>query len=409
MKGIYFDLKMWKIILSKIKLAPEFLTFMYKEDWPTPKITYDNQVLVKTLNAGICGSDIHQVKLDMSYYASVLSSPLNPAPIGHEVVGVVENTNDNSLLKKGDRVVLNPTVHCKSYGFSLCPSCQRGDWQHCYTLVGKGDGSEREKTFKPFKGQIYGGYAEYFVAFEKNLYKVPENVPNHVAVLIEPFTVALHAVIRNLPSDSDSIIVIGAGSIGLMTIAAIRALGKKSKITSVVRYPHQADIAKQLGADDIVFSSRDKSKFYKIIADKYDALLVTPLMRKSYIYGRKGPDLIYDTVATESTAEDALHIVRSGGKIVMIGMGFSITKKVDWAVQVYKEVEIAGSFLQSVGEFEGKPVDPYEYGLKYMSENVEVFDKMVTHRFPLQDYKKAYGVFKNKGTSHAIKVIFDYT
>jgi len=408
-KGIYFDLKMWKIILSKIKLAPKFLTFKYKNNWSTPKIIHDNQVLVKTLNAGICGSDIHQVKLDMSYYASILSSPLNPAPIGHEVVGMVEKTNENSSLKEGDRVILNPTVHCKSYGFSLCPSCQKGDWQHCYTLVGKGDGTEREKSFKPYRGQIYGGYAEYFLAFENNLYRVPENVPNHVAVLIEPFTVALHAIMRNIPSDSDSVIVIGAGTIGLMTIAAIRAFGKDSKITSIARYPHQAEIAKHLGADEVIFSSRDKLKFYKEIADRHDALLVNPLMRKPYIYGTKGPDVIYDTVATESTVEDAFHITRSGGKIVMIGMGFSITKKVDWAVQVYKEVEIIGSFLQSTGEFEGKIIDPYEFGLNYMSEHVELFEKFVTHRFPLHAYKEAYGTLKDKSTSHAVKVIFDYT
>ena len=409
MKGIYFDLKMWKIILSKIKLAPKFLTFKYKEDWATPKIVHDNQILVKTLNAGICGSDIHQVKLDMSYYASVLSSPLNPTPIGHEVVGMVEKTNENSSLKAGDRVVLNPTVHCESYGFSPCPSCQRGDWQHCYTLVGKGDGTDREKTFKPYRGQIYGGYAEYFLAFEKNLYKVPNDVPNHLAVLMEPFTVALHAIIRNPPYDSDSVIVLGAGTIGLMTIAAIRALGKKSKITAIVRYPHQADIAKHLGANDVIFSSRDKPKFYKDIADKYDALLVRPLMRKPYIYGTKGPDVIYDSVATEPTVEDAFHIIRSGGKIVLIGMGFSITKKVDWAVQVYKEVAITGSFLQSKGEFEGKKIDPYDFGLHYMSEHGELFEKIVTHRFPLQEYKKAFGTLENKSKSHAVKVIFDYT
>ena len=99
MKAIYFDLKMWKIILSKMKIAPKFLTFKYKEDWPIPKRIHDNQVLVKTVNAGICGSDLHQVALDMSYYASVLSSPVNPSPIGHEVIGIVEKTNSNSSLK----------------------------------------------------------------------------------------------------------------------------------------------------------------------------------------------------------------------------------------------------------------------------------------------------------------------
>ncbi len=400
---------MWKIVLSKIHLAPKFLTFKYKEDWIKPVIRNDNQILVKTLNAGVCGSDIHQVKLDMSYYASILSSPLNPAPIGHEVVGAIEETNVNSSFKVGDRVALNPTVHCASYGFSPCPSCLKGDWQHCNTLVGKGDDSDKERLFKPFNGQIYGGYAEYFLAFEKNLYKVPDNVPNHIAVLIEPFTVALHAIMRNPPLDSDEVLVIGAGTIGLMTIVAIRALDLKCKITSIVRYPHQAEIAKHLGANDIQYGINDKSKFYKQIAQKFNAHLVSPLMRKPYIYGAKGPDLIYDTVATEATIEDGLHIIRSGGKIVVIGMGYSITKKVDWAVQVYKEVSISSSFLQSVSNYEGKIVDPFDFGLKFMSKNPDLFENFVTHRFRLEDYKKAYSTFENKKNTHAIKVIFDYT
>ena len=409
MKGIYFDLKMWKIILSKLKLAPKFLTFKYKEDWDKPEITHDNEVLVKTLNAGICGSDLHQAKLDMSYYASILSSPQNPSPIGHEVLGIVENTNKNSSFTVGERVVLNPTVHCASYGFSPCPSCKNGDWQHCQVLVGKGDESEREKTFKPFKGQIYGGWSEYFLAPEKNLYKVPENVPNHIAVLMEPFTVALHAVIRNPPEDADKVIVLGAGTIGLMTIITLRALNKKSHITSVVRYPHQANLAKLCGADEVLFSSKNKTSFYKEIAEQYEALLVTPLMKKPYIYGVKGPDIIYDSVATESTVEDDFHIIRSGGKIVLIGMGYSITKKIDWGVQIYKEVIISGTFLQSVGEFEGKVIDPYEFGLNYMSKHLDVFENIVTHRFPLHDFRKAFGAIENKGKSHAIKVVFDYT
>jgi L-iditol 2-dehydrogenase len=409
MKGIYFDLKMWKIILSKLNLAPKFLTFKYKEDWAEPIIQNENQVLVKTLNAGICGSDVHQLKLDMSYYASILSSPINPSPIGHEVIGVVEEVNANSSFKVGDKVVLNPTVHCESFGFTPCASCIKGDWQHCNTLTGKGDGTDKEDHFRPFKGQIYGGYAEYFLAFEKNLYKVPNNVPNHVAVLIEPFTVALHAIMRNPPLDSDNVLVFGAGTIGLMTIAAIRALNWKCKITAIVRYPHQGELAKQLNADDILYGSKDKSKFYNQIAQKFNSHMVSPLMRKSYIYGAKGPDIIYDSVATESTVEDALHIIRSRGKIVLIGMGYSITKKVDWAIQVYKEINITGSFLQSKGEFKGKLIDPFEYGLEYMSNHQDLFEKFVTHRFPLHEFKRAYATLENKSKTNAVKVIFDYT
>lgn len=409
MKGIYFDLKMWKIILSKLRLAPKFLTINYKDNWAIPKITHNSHVLVKTLNAGICGSDIHQIDLDMSYYASVLSSPLNPSPIGHEVVGIVEKTSKNSSLKKGDRVVLNPTAHCASYGFTPCPSCQKGDWQHCYTLVGTGDNSERESSFKPFKGQIYGGFTEYFLAFEKNLYKVPENVPNYVAVLTEPFTVALHAVMRNKPSDTDSIIIIGAGTIGLMTIVAIRTLGIKSKITSIARYSHQAELAKQLGADTVLTSSGDKEKLYITIADMHNSLLVTPLMRKSYLYGTRGPDIIFDSVGSQTTINDAFHLIRSGGTIIVMGMGYSITKNVDWAIQIYKEVTLTGTFLQSIGEVDGKVVDPYELALDFMANHGTLFEQFVTHRYPIDEYKKAFATLEDKARTQAIKVIFDYT
>ncbi len=408
MKGLYFDLKMWKIILTKIHLAPKFLNFIYKDSWAIPEPLRENEVLIKTLQAGICGSDIHQIKLDFSYYASVLTNSNDLSPLGHEVVGLVEKTSENSKFRKGDRVILNPSIHCKSLGISPCPSCEKGDRQHCYILVGKNN-SDQKEIEKRSIGINSGGFSEYFLAYENNLHKVPENVPNHVAVLIEPFAIGLHAVLRNPPSDSDSVIVFGAGTIGLMIVAAIRALGKKTHITCIARHKHQAEAARILGADEIVFDIKDKTQMYKAIAKKHNSVLVTPLMRKPYAFGVNGPDIIYDSVASEATIEDSLHVIRAGGKMVLVGIGISITKHVDWAVQIFKEVTIVGAFLQSISEYGGKIIHPFEFGLKYMSENVALFEKIVTHRFPLQKYKEAFHAFQNKSNSEAIKVVFDYT
>jgi threonine dehydrogenase-like Zn-dependent dehydrogenase len=119
--------------------------------------------------------------------------------------------------------------------------------------------------------------------------------------------------------------------------------------------------------------------------------------------------MIYDSVATQSTAEDALHMIRSGGKIVMIGMGYSLTKKVDWAAQIYKEITITGTFLQSPGSLDGITIDPYEFAMQYMSQHVELFEKFVTHRFPIHHYKNAFATLLNKDKFQAIKVVFDYT
>ncbi|MHA1618715.1 MAG: zinc-dependent alcohol dehydrogenase, partial [Promethearchaeota archaeon] len=354
MKAVMFDMNTLKVSLKFIHLAPKFALLKYKTDWPIPEIKFDNQIIVRNNLAGLCASDLHQYNLDISMYQSILANPKKIFPIGHEVVGTVSQMGPNAeaedRIKVGDRVVYYPLPTCASYGFDLCPSCQTGNFQLCLCLAGVGDGTEREKKFGgegKFGGFGGGGFSEYLVGFENQFFKVPDVIPDHVAVLTEPFSVGLHAVLRHPPQNSDTVMVIGGGIIGLMTIMALRSIKSKCRIIVVAKYPYQGDHAKNLGADEVILI-KDSQQYYNKVIELTNAQHFEPIFSKTVIYGRGGPDVIYDCIASERSMDDNLRLIKCLGKIIIVGLGYSITKKVDWAIQIHKEVEIVGSFIHSM-------------------------------------------------------------
>jgi threonine dehydrogenase-like Zn-dependent dehydrogenase len=412
MKAVMYDLKVLKAALKKIKLARKFAMVKYKNNWPKPKIEYQNQVIIKNHLGGICGSDIHQLKVESSYFQSILASKENPFPIGHETVGsVIEIGKDVQKLKNGDRVVFDPVATCAAYGFKLCSSCLKGRYAQCISITGIGDGSKLEDKYggrDNFGGYGGGGFSELILGFEKQFFKVPDNVPDEVAVLTEPYAVSIHAVAQNLPIHNDNVIVIGAGIIGLFIIAAIRAFDSKCNIITLARYPQQAKWAKKLGSNEVIIE-KDWKVLYEKIAELTEGRLFNPILSKKVIFGNDGPDIIFDCVASEKTIDDSLRLIRSNGRIVLVGFDFSITKKVDWSIAVNKEIEVMSSMIYGKDEYKGKKYHSFELALKFFEKNPDLFNGLITHRFPIEEYKKAYNITLNKGKNNALKVVFDFT
>ncbi len=420
MKAVMFDMNMLKIGLKFVHLAPKFALLKYKTDWPKPEVEFDNQVIVRNILAGLCASDLHQNNLDISMYQSILANPKKIFPMGHEVVGTVHQlgskASEENRIKVGDRVVYYPLPTCASYGFKLCPNCQTGNYQFCLCLVGVGDKSEREDYFggkdkfgglRGFGGFGGGGFSEYMVGFENQFFKVPEAIPDQVAVLTEPFSIALHAVIRNPPLNSDTVMVIGGGIIGLMTIAALRSIKSKCRIIVVAKYSYQGDHAKKMGADEVVLITNPQ-QFYDRVIELTNAQHFEPTFSKTVIYGIGGPDVIYDCIASERSMDDNLRLIKCQGKIVIVGLGYAITKKVDWAIQIHKEVEIVGSFLQSMETWGGETKHAFVWALQFMQEKLSQFEDLVTHRFAIQDYKEAFKLAEHKSREKAVKIAFQY-
>jgi len=411
MKAIVYNLKISKVIRKKMKLAGKYTMIKYRTDWPKPTIKHPRQVLVRPVMAGICASDVHQINVNLSYSATILARKDNPFPLGHEVVGIVEDVGrEVEGLSVGDRVGHSPIVSCECYGFEYCESCKAGRPETCQAIVGIGDDSDLEEEYGgrlKFGGFGSGAFSEYFVTYAGQLQKIPHGVPDEQALLAEPLAVAIHAVKRKQPTDNDTVVVIGAGIIGLMIIRAIRGLGSKCKIIVLARYPFQEAAARRLGADEVI-TERRTDALYQRVADSTNGNLLKPSLGNRILYGGSGPDIIFDSVGSDSTLDESLHLVRNNGTLVIVGMDFGVTKKTDWVLAVYKQVNVLGSMMHGLEVHDGKSIDTLELAFEMIDENPALLEGLVTHKYRIDEYKTAFSTAAHKGKNSAIKVAFDF-
>jgi threonine dehydrogenase-like Zn-dependent dehydrogenase len=237
---------------------------------------------------------------------------------------------------------------------------------------------------------------------------VPDNVPNDVAVLAEPFAVGIHAVAPHLPPDNDTVLVIGAGIIALSVIAAIRAFGSRCRIIAACKYQFQADAATRLGADEILLE-RNPKELYAKVAELTSGKLYKPALGRRILYGNHGPDTIFDCVGTEETIANSLHLVRCNGTVVIVGVSFGVTKKVDWYLTISKELAVFGAMCYGKDQYQGELVPTFDLALQFLAQDPDRYAGLVTHRFPIEKYKEAIKVHERKGKQKAIKIVFDFT
>src|ERR687894_3305999 len=217
------------------------------EEIPDPKLPTPEWVRVKPLISGICGSDLGTLSSENSPYFSPITSP--PFVLGHEVVGVV--TEDNGNFAVGERVVLEPALGCAVRGIEPpCRMCAAGRYALCVN-VAKGDIAPGLQT--GFCRDTGGGWSEgALVAHPSQLHRVPEDVSDEAAAAIEPLACAVHAALAANPREDETALVIGAGSVGLFVVAAVRQLTRAGRLICVAKHERQSKEALRLGADEVV-------------------------------------------------------------------------------------------------------------------------------------------------------------
>src|ERR687890_443220 len=200
-------------------LGTSRLSPLQLEEIPEPELPTPYWVRIKPLLCGICGSDLGTLSAESSPYFSPIPSP--PFVMGHEILGEV--VEDNSGFAVGERVVVEPALGCEVRGKEPpCAYCASGRYALCVN-VAKGDISPGIQT--GFCRDTGGGWSEgTLVAHPSQLYRVPDEVPDETAVIIEPLACAVHAALGAAPDPDDTTLVIGAGSVGLFTVAALRHL-----------------------------------------------------------------------------------------------------------------------------------------------------------------------------------------
>src|SRR5918998_281253 len=364
------------------------------EDAPEPKLPTPEWVRVRPLLSGICGSDLGTLSADNAPSFSPITSP--PFVMGHEVVGVV--TDDNSGFRAGERVVVEPALGCPARGIDPpCPYCASGRHALCLN-VARGDVSPGIQT--GFCHDTGGGWTQRsLVAHPTQLHRVPEDLPDEAAVAIEPLACAVHAALKTDPGPGDTTPVIGAGNIGLFTVAALRHLTGAGRIICVAKHERQREEALRLGADEVVRPKDTYATLPKMLGTE----AIRPELGKPVVMG--GADRVFECVGAPGTMEDAVRLARPGGEVALVGMP-GARSSLDLTALWYKEVRLEGTYAYGAEEYRGEQTSSFELALRIAPEIR--LETMVGPRFQLEEYREAIAAARAAGREGHVKVVFDH-
>lgn len=364
------------------------------ESAPEPELPAPDWVRVKPLLSGICGSDLGTLSSENSPYFSPITSP--PFVMGHEVVGVV--TDDNSGFRAGERVVVEPALGCAARGIDPpCPYCASGRHALCLN-VSKGHLSPGIQT--GFCRDTGGGWTQRtLVAHPTQLHRVPESLSDEAAVAIEPLACAVHAALKARPGPDGTTLVIGAGNIGLFTVAALRRLTDAGRIICVAKHERQREEALRLGADEVVHPKQ----MYSGLPEMLGTEALKPELGKPVVAG--GAQNVFECVGSSGTMEDAVRLTKPGGEVSLVGMP-GARSSLDLTALWYKEVSLAGAYAYGAEEYEGERTSSFELAMR-LAPQIKL-ETLVGPRFRLEEYREAISAARSAGGAGNVKVVFDH-
>jgi threonine dehydrogenase-like Zn-dependent dehydrogenase len=375
-------------------------------DMEEPGFLLPDWVVTKPRLTGICGSDAKQVFMDWGEVRSA-DNPMKgffslPQVLGHEVVAdIVAVGPEAEGLEVGDRVVLNPWLSCGPRGVTpLCPACEVGDYSLCYSFdvgpipPGIHIGTARDAN---------GGYAELMPAHDSQLFKVPDSVPDELAVFADPFAVSLHSITRHPPTPGGKAMVYGAGALGTCAVAILRALYPDVDVLVVARFEAQAAMARKLGAT-VIGHAPAETVIEEAAAWSGGVLRPSdgkPMCFPGFI------DVVYDTVGKQETFEVATRVLKARGTLVKAGV-HGPTWWEDTPLY-FKEISMVGSNAFGFEEVDGVRKHGIEHYLDLVAAGRIDLNGMLTHTFPLDAWRDAFTVLATQDRSGAIKVAFDFS
>lgn len=307
---------------------------------PSPKA---NEVLIKLEYVGICGSDVHYFHDGRCGDYAVEGDFI----LGHECAGtVVEVGEEVKSLKVGDRVALEPGITC-----GQCEFCKSGKYNLCPDV---------QFLATP---PVQGCYENY-IAFPENMaFKLPENITTKEGALIEPLSVGMHAANQGNVKLGDSVIILGAGCIGLVTLLACKAYGA-TDITVVDVVPKRLEYAMKLGATRII-----------------DARNVDVITEVEKLTSGEGIDKVFEAAGSAVTISQTPYLVKRGGSIILVGISPQETIEFNFAKIMAKEARIESVFRYR---------NIYPQAIAAVSQGIIDVSGIITHEFDFDDIQEAF-------------------
>ncbi|MGZ8593872.1 MAG: zinc-dependent alcohol dehydrogenase [Actinomycetota bacterium] len=365
-------------------LAP--MRLVNKKD---PEVRGPGWARVRPRLSGICGSDLATIGGKSSFYFSPLvSMPFVP---GHEVVG--ELIDDVDELAAGTRVVLEPVLSCLARGLDPCANCASGTRGRC-DRVTTGHVSAGLQT--GYCKDTGGGWSRMFVAHRSQLHPVPDDLPDRRAVLVEPLSCAIHTAMRANVQPDATVVLIGAGAIGVLTLLALKELTPAGEVIVVAKHGKQQDWARSFGANDVV----EPKEATNAVRRSTHAMKLRPERGQSYLLG--GADVAIDCVGSRSSLDSALRLVKAGGRVVVSGIPVS---GADLTPLWFREIELVGSYTGGIEQVNGEPRSSFDIAIELALANP--IDGIVGATYPLRRWREAIDHALGAGRLGTLRVAFD--
>lgn len=376
-------------------------------DLPTPSLPGPEWALCRTVLGGICGTDLAILHQRQPIDSILQCFSTFPGVLGHENVAVVEQVGpavDKSWL--GKQITAEPTLCCAARGIEpACGPCRRGQYGACENFSANGLGKYRlpPGTSIGYCGAVGGSWSQYFLAHASQLIELPGEIPPEVGVLTDPLACSLHAVLRADLSAARSVLVYGAGILGLGVVWALRAVGYAGQIDVIARHRHQADWARKLGAGEILALPRRGRERHQAIADRTGGRLLEARFGNFTVSG--GYDVLFECVGTKDTLQEALKWTGGRGQVVLVATGHA--RGADLTPIWFSELNVLGAYGRSEESFGGRRIHTYRLTHEFMRKDPGLLAGLLSHTFALDQYREALSTASDKSQG-SIKVAFRF-
>lgn len=324
-------------------------------DMEKPQINNKDDVLLKVISGGICGSDI-------GIYNGTNSLATYPRIIGHEYAGIVQEIGTGVInVKVGDVVAVDPVRSCGE-----CYACKNGRHNVCSTLEVTGV-------------HVDGGFCEYVVTSEKYVYSIDLGKDNdYLASLIEPYSIGMEVNNRANITEKDTVLIMGSGPIGCCVMQVAKSRGAKVVMTDLI--DNRLERAKDMGADTVLNALKDDLN-----------------SKTEEITSNEGFPVIVDTVCSPKSFEQTFELASPAGRVIVLGT----TNKVSEISQVNitkKELDVKGSRLNN---------HCFPEVIKYFEKGNLTPKKLCTHVFDYKNVEEAFKLLKDS-PDETCKVILKF-
>jgi len=324
-------------------------------DVPRPAVERPEDVLLKVRSVGICGSDLHG-------YTGHTGRRTPPLIMGHEVTGeVIALGSAVDTLQIGDRVAVQPIEFC-----GVCSQCLAGQRSICENRRVMGMSAP-------------GAYAEYVLWSAANLYKLPDTLSFEAGSLTEPTSIAVHAVGLAHIRPYDTAFVVGAGPIGLLTLAALKLTGVRQIVVSDLS-DARLELAQSMGAHVTVNPAKQD---LRLVIDECT--------------GGKGVDVAFEAVGVSATAQQTLEVTRNKGLVVWIGNNQRLIE-IDMQAVVTRELTVIGSYGMSDEEI--------RRSIRMLADGSVPAGKLINRRAKLEEGRELFDELL--ATPETIKCVIDF-